>query len=169
MSYQYKGRPAEVGAPILSVEQERRRNAELHIELQALNAENAEIDKRIRLMRDELTGAYRRLRKQVRDLEAVRAQEHLIAEAKTFQSKLPPPVYGGREGLQAATEEMMAHESKDLKLSKVLPAPAGPSHGTMRRYETGCRCSDCLAAKARKKSQWRSRRRVSEHARKEAA
>lgn len=169
MSYQYKGKPAEVGAPILSVEQERRRNAELHIELQALTAENTEIDKRIRLMRDELTGAYRRLRKQVRDIEAVRAQEQLVAEAKTFKSKLPPPVYGGREGLQAATEEMMAHESPGLKLSKELPAPKGPSHGTVRRYATGCRCPECLAARARNKSGRRARLRVAEHARKEAA
>jgi hypothetical protein len=148
MSYQYKGKPVEAAGPVLAVEQLRRRNAELHVELQALTAENTEIDKRIRLMRDELTLAYRKLRKQVWDLEAVRAQEQLIAEAKAFESKLPPPRYGGREGLEAATQEMLAHESKGLKLGKDLPAPKGPSHGTTRRYAEGCRCQECRGINA---------------------
>lgn len=158
MSYQYKG--ADVGAGIVTVEQERRRNAELHLELRALTAENAEIVNRIRLMRDELTTAYRKLRRQVSDLEAVRAQEQLIAEAETFTSTLPEPIHGGREGLQAATEEMMLHESKDLKLSKVIQ-PTGPSHGTRRRYQAGCRCQECrginAVRRAREKRSSRSR------------
>lgn len=157
MSYQYKGKPVDAAGPVLTVEQLRRRNAELHVELQALTAENTEIDKRIRLMRDELTGAYRKLRKQVSDLEAVRAEEQLIAAAKTFKSKLPPPRYGGREGLEAATQEMLAHESRDLKLSKALPPPKGPSHGTRRRYADGCRCAVCSGYNTLRKGQERSR------------
>ena len=159
MAYQYKGKPS-AGAGLLTVEQERRRNAELHIELQAITAENAEIDKRIRLMRDELTGAYRKLRRQVRDLDSVRAQEQLIADAKTFKSKLPEPRYGGREGLEAATAEMMAHEAKGLKLSKTLAPPKGLSHGTRRRYADGCRCTECRTTNTvRKGKEWASRKR----------
>jgi len=156
MAYAYKGRPAAVeGSPLLSVEQERKRNAELHLELKAVTAENKEIDQRIRLMRDELATAYRKLRKQVRDLEAVRAEERLIAEAKTFKSKLPPPRFGGPEGLKAATEELMAHEARNLKLSKEIIAN-GPIHGTWRRYEAGCRCKACRGWRALKSTRYRA-------------
>jgi len=151
MSYQYKGKDAAPATGMLAVEQARRRNAELHLELRALTAENAEINDKIRLMRDELTTAYRKLRKQLHDIEAVRAQEQLIAEAKAFKSELPPPRYGGREGLEAATEEMLAHESRGLKLSKVI-TPTGPSHGTRRRYQAGCRCQECRGINAVRKS-----------------
>lgn len=155
MSYQYKGSAATIGAGLLTVEQARRRNAALALELQSLTEENADLDKQIRLMRDELSIAYRKLRRQVRDLESIRAQEQHLAEAETFKSTLPEPRYGGREGLEAATAEMMAHESKQLKLSKTI-IPKGLSHGTYPKYKDGCRCPACIAAKNHSSSRYRS-------------
>ena len=157
MSYQYRGKPAIAGG-LLTVEQERRSNAELHLELKALTDENAELDERIRTMRKDLSEAYVQLRRQIRDLDAVRAQQDLIANAQATQSELPAPKYGGREGLIAATEEILRHEYKQARLAKPRPAPKGYSHGTTKRYDAGCRCDDCRARKSRQNSQNRLNR-----------
>jgi hypothetical protein len=83
-------------------------------------------------------------------MATVQAQAELVAASKRFVSKLPEPKYGGREGLQAATDEMLAHETRGLKLAKPPRPIKGPSHGTGRRYELGCRCEECEKWKVRK-------------------
>lgn len=150
-----RGASRQPAGPVIAVEQVRRHNAELRIELHALATEKAGLDERIKTMRKDLSAAYIQLRRQIRDLDAVRAQQDYMDHAATVTSTLPPPKYGGREGLEAATLEMIQHENKHLKLSKPRPL-RGPSHGTIRRYEGGCRCDECMSAwertKARKKA-----------------
>jgi len=155
MGYQYKG--SQDGA-VLPVEQARRRNAELRHELAALTAENDQLEMKARAVREDLTAEYRKLAQKIRQLDAVRAQADLMAAAKQFKSNLPEPVYGGREGLQAAADEMKAHEDKHLKLSKP-PRPAkSPSHGASSGYTKGCRCAECVAWNSRRSAQRRSNR-----------
>lgn len=145
----YIRKPAPDG-PLLSAEQVRRRNAEMRIELVALMAEQAQLDAKTRTMRESLTDGYRKLSRQIKELDAVRAQADQIAAHAQHVATLPPPKYGGREGLQAATEEMLAHESRGLKLAKAFTPKItrGASHGTDRKYKDGCRCGECVTRKA---------------------
>jgi hypothetical protein len=158
MGYQFKGSRDSV---VVNVEQARRRNAELRIELGALLTENTQIEARIKATRADLTAAYRKLSKQIRDMDAINAQAELVAASERFVSTLPEPKYGGREGLQAATDEMMAHEARGLKLAKAPRPIKGPSHGTGRRYDLGCRCEECETWKVEKNakthSNWKRR------------
>jgi hypothetical protein len=158
MSYQ-RGNSAQPGDMVLSVEHARRRNAEMRIELAALLTEQAQLEAKTRTMRDSLTAGYRKLSRQIRELDAVRAQADNIAAAAQHVSTLPPPKYGGREGLQAATDEMRAHEDKQLKLSKAPRPRKAATHGTSRMYdEEGCRCDECKAWNTRKSAQGRTNR-----------
>ena len=163
MSYQH-GRTANPGATMQTVEQARRRNAELRIELSALVNENAQIEVRIKTMRADLTMAYRKLARQIRDMDTVQAQAELMAASKRFASTLPPPIYGGREGLQTATEEMLAHEQRGLKLAKAPRPVKGPSCGTGRKYDQGCRCGECVAWKAAKDTRRQATKKLREQA-----
>lgn len=141
---------AEPEAKLLTIDQVRQRNAALALELQTLTAEKAELDNRGDAMRKEVTAARKRLTRQLREIDAVRVHSDQIAAAKRYVSTLPPPIHGGREGLQAATDEMLTHESKHLKLAKAPRPPKGPSCGTGRKYAKGCRCDDCKAWRKRK-------------------
>jgi hypothetical protein len=86
------------GSPILSVEQARRRNAELRIELEALTAEHAEL------------------------LPLVEAMRRVV------------------EPLRRAVRG------------------TGPSHGTVRKFDEGCRCQPCETAKRAKSARQRARK-----------
>jgi hypothetical protein len=132
-------------APVASVEQARRRNAEARLELARLEAEHKHLAPRIETMRLQVTAERRKLTRQIRELDAARAQTERIANAATTPpSTLPEPIYGGRAGLEAATAEMEAHELKGLKLARKR-APRPISHGTRNKYLEGCRCDDCEA------------------------
>lgn len=135
---------------VQSVEQARRRNAELRIELASLTAENTRLEAQVSTARLRVSEARRLLTRKIRDLDAARAQAERIG-AVTVPA-LPTPKYGGREGLEAATAEMEAFESQGLKLSKRRERK-GPSHGTGRRYHAGCRCGDCMGWRRRKSDQ----------------
>lgn len=155
MGYTYKG---DQSRPIETVEQARRRNAELRRELTGLMAEQADLAPKVEAMRQEVTAARKKLSRQIRDLDAARAQSARIAGLATEPATptLSEPVYGGREGLQAAADEIEAHESKPgAKLGTVRRR--GPRHGTARMYGTGCRCEACLG--------WRDKRTAQEVAR----
>jgi len=154
-----KSTPTQHSTGMLTIEQARRRNAELRIELQSLTAENAGLDQRVQAMRKDLEAAYIRLRRQIRDLDAVRAQQERIGQITPDVPELTPPLYGGREGLLAATEEITNHEYKE-KFGKPRPASKGPIHGTARRYDLGCRCGDCKAWRKRKTAQYRTNRKL---------
>ena len=147
MAYAYKG--GQQPAPVASVEQARRHNAALHAELRALAEERAGIAAHVKTMRAELTAARTKLSRQIRHIDTIRAQEAQIEAARNFVSTLPEPIHGGREGLQAAVDEMLAHESRGLKLHKDIPRK-GISHGTARKYEAGCRCDECQDWRKRK-------------------
>ena len=151
MGYQ---RGATAQAPVVAVEQARRRNAELRRELAALTAENnaleaerKSLDDQVATARLRVSEARRLLTRKVRDLDAIRAQMARLTTAQV--STFPEPVYGGREGLEAATKELEAHEAKG-----VPPRPdrraKGHRHGTSGRYSMGCRCDDCVAWRKRK-------------------
>lgn len=107
MGYQ---RGATAQAPVVSVEQARRRNAELRRELATLTAENTALEAQVATARLRVSEARRLLTRKIRDLDVARAQMERMA---TVQPSPPAsePVYGGREGLLAATEEILAHES----------------------------------------------------------
>lgn len=147
---------AEPEAKLLTIHQVRQRNAALALELQTLTAEKAELDNHAEAMRKEVTAARKRLARQLREIDAARVQADQIAAAKRYVSTLPLPVHGGREGLQAATDEMLAHESKHLKLAKAPRPPKGLSCGTGRKYAKGCRCDDCKAWRKRRAAQART-------------
>jgi len=164
MSYQHgKSSP---GAIIQTVEQARRRNAELRIELSTLLSESAQLENHTSTMRLQVTAARRKLTRQIRELDAARAQADQIAHATAQTSTLPEPIYGGREGLQAAADEMRDYEERGLKLSKA-PRPRiakGPSHGTGRKYDQGCRCGECVTWKAAKDTRRQASKKLREQA-----
>lgn len=165
-----RGDSPQPASTVLTVEQARRRNAALRLELVAITAENVQLETKVETMRRDVSAARRKLSRQIRDLDTVRAQADQLAAAALHVSTSPEPVHGGREGLQAATEEMAAHEDQQLKLSK---APrrrtiTPPSHGTRRKYEEGCDCAKCLAWRDRK-TELESRRRRSPREEKAAA
>lgn len=155
MAYAYKG--GQQPAPVASVEQARRHNAALHAELRTLAAERADIAAHVKTMRAELTAARAKLSRQIRHLDAARAQQDLIEAAANFVSTLPEPIHGGRDGLQAAVDEMLAHETRGLKLAKPPRPRTGPSHGTGRKYADGCRCDGCQQWRCDKESRRRTR------------
>jgi chromosome segregation ATPase len=144
-----RGKSEQPSTTVLNVEQARRRNAELRLELAGLMAEQSDLAAKVEAMRAEVTAARKKLSRQIRDVDAVRAQAARIASIVERESTLPAPVYGGREGLQAAADEIEAYESKPgAKLGTVRRS--NPRHGTGRKYGTGCRCGDCLGWRDRK-------------------
>jgi len=145
-----RGKSAQLAATVLTVEQARRRNAELRLELGALTAENTKLQAQAVEMRKQVTTARKKLSRQIRDLEAIRLQAKNIA-ALAEHAGSPEPVFGGREGLQAATEEIRAHEDRGTESRRWRE----PSHGTGRRYALGCRCDDCRGWRGRKSTQER--------------
>jgi hypothetical protein len=153
MGYQYKG---DQSRPMETIEQARRRNAELRRELAALMFEQADLAPKVEAMRAEVSAARKKLSRQIRDLDAVRAQSARIAAARDEEPTLTDSVYGGREGLLAAADEIEAYEAKPgAKLGTVRRR--GPRHGTGRMYSTGCQCGECLG--------WRKKRTDQEVAR----
>lgn len=142
----------QTSATVLTVEQARSRNAELRREIAALIQENGHLEAQIATTRFQVTAARRRLTRLSRQLEAARAQAERLGKVTISPDPLSEPVYGGREGLEAAAAEMEAYEAKDLKLSKRRERK-GPSHGTGRRYAVGCRCGDCMGWRERKSTQ----------------
>lgn len=137
---------------VLTIEQARRRNAGLRIELESLMREAAELEVSTGLMREAVSAARKKLTRQIRDLDAVRAQSDRIATDTGRTTTLPASQFGGREGLQAAADEIEAYEGAKLGTVK----RNGPRHGTGRKYATGCRCEDCLG--------WRKKRSAAEQA-----
>jgi chromosome segregation ATPase len=144
--------------------QARARNAELAAELRKLDAirerleaavveKRAEVEARSDEVRKELTAAYRQLRGKVRQLDAVRANAAMIENTKTYVSELPPPIFGGREGLEAATEEIAEYEARKAGVTRIGPRgkrvgrqPKEALHGTSTAYRRdGCRCGECKA------------------------
>lgn len=146
------GKTAQPATTMLTVDQARRLNAELRRELAALMTEQAELAPKVEAMRKEVTAASKKLTRQVRDLETIRSQTARLAAQAEQQRSLPAPVYGGEEGLLAATEEIEAYEGDKLGTVKRRE----PRHGTGRMYSTGCRCEDCLG--------WRKKRSDAERA-----
>lgn len=134
-NYQYKGKPgAEVS--VVSVEQERRRNAELVSMLRRLDLERQSLEREAESVLSVLAA----LRSTV---DGNRAETTRIAAYKEAIRKMPPPVHGGRAGLLAATAEIEAFEFKKDKIRK--PRRTSP-HGTKNRYYVwGCRCETCRA------------------------
>lgn len=152
MGYQ-RGMTAQPAVTVQSVEQARRRNAELRIELASLTVENTQLEAQVATARLRVSEARRLLTRKIRDLDTIRAQVDRLPAVPVMG--LPEPTYGGREGLLAATAEILAHEAR----GDVSPRPAkGPSHGTGRRYESGCRCVACVAWRKRKSAQATYRR-----------
>lgn len=148
MAYQ-RGKSEQPSTTVLTVEQARRRNAELRRELAGLMAEQADLAGKVEAMRAEVTAARKKLSRQIRDVDTARAQAARIGTVVERASTLPEPVYGGREGLQAAADEIEAYDSKPgAKLGTVRRST--PRHGTGRVYGTGCRCGDCLGWRDRK-------------------
>ena len=134
MSYKYKGKPDAVDG-LLTVEQERRRNAQLAMTIRNLSFERANLESQVVTVATVL----RELRSVV---DTTRAETTQLAAYRERMRQLPPPVHGGRDGLLAATKESDAH---DRKLKPRKPSK-GVSHGTCRRYyEWKCRCETCHA------------------------
>jgi chromosome segregation ATPase len=144
--------------------QARARNAELAAELRKLDAigerlaaavveKRAEIEAETEKARKELTTAYRQLRSKVRQLDAVRANAAMIENTKTYVSdNLPPALYGGREGLEAATDEMAEYEARrngrtiQPRGKRVAREQKPALHGTSTAYRRDkCRCPECKA------------------------
>lgn len=142
--------------PVLTVEQfgeARRRHAEMKRELAFLEIENARLQEEIVVKRAEVSQARRVLSRKVRDLAVVRAQvEQLQA---VYVSALPEPLYGGKEGLEAAAAEMAAHEAGTDALGRRERKRSGNSHGTRKKYDEGCRCVECAAWRKRKSERGR--------------
>lgn len=143
---------SEQKSTVLSVEQARRRNAELRRELAGLTVENTHLEAQVGTMRLRVSEARRKLTGMTRQLDVARSQAERLGKVVISPAPLSEPLYGGREGLEAATAEMEAFESRGLKLSKARE-PGGLSHGTGRRYEAGCRCEACVAWRKRKSAQ----------------
>ena len=156
MGYQ-RGKTTQPAGSLLSVEQARRKNAELRLELVALTAEKPQLESQVEAMRQEITTARRKLSRQIRDLEAIRTQIRNIAALAEHASGTEP-VFGGREGLQAATAEIRAHEDQHAKPSRPATSTRrrkGRSHGTAGKYVEGCRCDECKGWRGRKSAQER--------------
>lgn len=146
MSYQYKGKPVAVDG-LLTVEQERRRNAEIAMTIRQMSLERQRLEDEAEKVRSVLDA----LRSSV---NSERFETTRMAAYRERMRQLPPPVHGGRDGLLAATRELEAYERrlKPRKPSK------GVSHGTWRRYyEWKCRCEACAEFAARQSERNRLR------------
>ena len=159
MSYQYKGKPAATPVSVLNVEQERRRNAELAMQLRRLELERQSLERE----GEKVLSTLQALRSHV---DRTRDETRRLAAYKEAMKKLPPPVHGGREGLLAATAEMEAHRPKPKPRQKEY---RGPSHGTRRRYyDWKCRCEACnewaSVESSRNRKRYNQRRTVKEAA-----
>jgi hypothetical protein len=152
----YQRKEAQSG-PLLTVEQARRRNTEMRLELARLAAENAKLEPQINTLRVEVSRARKLLTRKVRELEAARVQAEHLARVQVVT--LSEPVHGGQAGLIAATEEIEAYTIKLDKLGRKRRI-VGPSHGTRKRYGKGCRCDDCMDW--RRKASNRERERLQE-------
>ncbi len=137
MGYQ-RGMSPQPAATVLTVEQARRLNAALRLELAALTAENAVLAPKVEAMRKGVTAARKNLTRQIRDLAAVRSQaERIVAD--------PEPLHGGPDGLKAAYAEARAHGE-----GEIIVQPSTAKCGGRRKYETGCRCAECQGWRDRK-------------------
>jgi hypothetical protein len=141
-----RGQSPQPSTTVLTVEQARHRNAELRIELVGLTREGADLEASTGLMREAVTAARKKLTRQIRDLDAIRAQSDRIAADTKHEPVLPAPQYGGREGLEAAAAEIEAYEGDKLGTVR----RKGPRHGTSRKYKLGCRCDYCLGWRAKR-------------------
>ena len=165
MGYQ-RGMTAQPMVTVQSVEQARRRNAELRIELASLTAENTQLEARVATARLRVSEARRLLTRKIRDLDTIRAQVDRLPAVPV--TGLPEPTYGGREGLLAAADEMEAHEAQGLMFYKPR-VRKGPSHGTRDRYATGCKCDLCLGWRRKRTDQETARQRRQRASQKAAA
>jgi hypothetical protein len=163
MGYQRKEAPS---GPLLTVEQARRRNAEMRLELARLAAENAKLEPQIDTLRVEVSRARKLLTRKVRELEAARTQAEHLARVQVVTSA--EPVHGGQAGLIAATEEIEAHEFKLDKLGRKRRI-LGPSHGTRDKYDAGCRCDQCMDWRRKKSDRERVSQQVRRSKQKQAA
>lgn len=148
MTYQRKEAPA---GPLVTVERARRLNATMRVELDRLTAERNHLEPRLETVRAEVAKARKLLTRKVRELEATRIQ---LGRLATIEPTSDEPIYGGREGLKAAAEEIKEHEFKLDKLGRRRRIH-GPSHGTRQKYDTGCRCDDCMDWRRRRSEQER--------------
>lgn len=133
----------------------RHRNSALAAELRQLDAIGeqlqaavAETRARLEAERDNALDELNKIRA---ERDALASQSRAIVDYRARIALLPPPVYGGRDGLLAATAEIEAHDHPDRN---------GPSHGTRKRYYDGCRCAPCQdwheGHKARAKARYRN-------------
>lgn len=150
MGYKH-GMTAQPATAVLGIEQARRLNADLRLELATLTAENTQLEARVGAMRQDVTVARRKLSRQIRDLETIRTQARNIA-AMAGHSSGTEPVFGGPAGLLAAADELKAH-GEAIASSTVR---RGPSHGTAGKYVQGCRCDECRGWRGRKSAQERA-------------
>ncbi|QKY78998.1 hypothetical protein Jinkies_50 [Arthrobacter phage Jinkies] len=89
------------------------------------------------------------------ELNALKAQKtgyiddaQAMINYRARMALLPPPVFGGRQGLLAATAELEGRDARDH----------GNSHGTKKRYyDDGCRCEKCEAWHDRHKARAKAR------------
>jgi hypothetical protein len=166
MGYQH----GKTTATVLTVEQfedARRRNAAMKRELVFLDIENTRLQEEIEVRRAEVSQARRVLSRKVRDLAVIRTQVEQLAAV--YVSKLPEPVYGGREGLEAAAAEMAAHEAATYALGRRTRKRSGNSHGTRKKYDEGCRCVACAAWRKRKSERERVAQGIRRAAQRKAA
>jgi DNA repair exonuclease SbcCD ATPase subunit len=163
MSLYVHGRTTHRPATEADLAQARHRNSQLAAELRQLDAigerlqqaiaeKKADLEAQTEQARKELTQGYRHLRSKIRQLDAVRANAEMIENTKAYTSDLPEPLFGGREGLEAATDEMADYEAR--RNGRTLP-PRGKRvaterklavHGTSLAYRRDkCRCPECKA------------------------
>jgi hypothetical protein len=147
MGYQH-GRTAPTVLTAVQFEEVRRRNVAMKRELAFLTIENTRLQEEIDARRADVSQARRVLSRKVRDLAVVRTQvEQLTA---VFVSSLPEPLYGGREGLEAAAAEIAEHEERKDAMGRRTRKRSGNSHGTRKKYDEGCRCITCMGWRKRK-------------------
>lgn len=162
MTYQRKeARPG----PILTVERARRLNSTMRVELDRLNTERAHLEPRLEEVRAEVTKARKLLTHKIRELEAARTQ---LSRLATIEITSNEPIYGGPQGLEAATQEIKEHEFKLDKLGRRRRIH-GPSHGTRQKYDTGCRCDQCMDWRRKRSEQERINQKARRESNRQAA
>lgn len=136
MAYQRKATVTDIGNGLLSIEQERRRKAELARTVHALRLETLRLEHEAEQVKSVLTA----LRETV---GSTRQETSRMSAYIQKMRQLPAPRYGGRDGLLAAVAEIEAHELSKDKPRKERPVAA---HGSKRRYYVwDCRCEKCVA------------------------
>jgi DNA repair exonuclease SbcCD ATPase subunit len=153
----------------------RRRNSELAAELRQLEAiserlqaaiteKRADLEQERDAARKELSKAREQLTKTIKEADTVRHQARQILNAAHYLSTLPEPVHGGREGLEAATTEIIEYEIRKKATGLVVELPKRPAtpkaeaeyrHGSKNRYRAGCRCVSCRTWKAADDTRYR--------------